>query len=368
MNSDTQKQDDVYRLLQQHLDRQAIGFPAARSGADITFLAALFTPDEARVALQLSYQPLPQDQIAAKTAQDFPADRTVALLESAFRKGALGWKLKDNVPHWYVMPLVIGMYEAQDGNPSREFLAAGSPYMQTREYRMSFAQVKPSQMRTIPIGKSVTVEHHIATYDEIRSLVKLSPGPFVILKCICREEMRAQGQTCKQTARLETCLCMGGMAAMVLRRNHGRKISADEALAILQQNENDGLVLQPANAQQTEFVCSCCGCCCGMLRFQKGLSKPVDFWTTNFFASVNADVCTRCGTCVKRCQVNAIVLPDASGAAQVNRNRCIGCGLCVPTCPPKAISLVKNTPEIVPPKDEEELYDMVKANRIKRRG
>jgi len=362
MNIPVQKQD-IYRLLQQHLDKQAVGFPRTMSGADIGFLKTMFTPDEARVALRLSYRPTPNDQVLASAAEDFSAEKTVALLESAFQKGAIGWKLRDGIPHWYVMPVVVGMYEAQDGNPSPEFLAVAGAYMQTLDYGKSFLSVKPSQMRTIPINKSVTVEHHIATYDEIRSLVKSSKGPFVILKCICREAQRVHGKPCKQTSRLETCLGMGDMAAMTLRRNHGREISADEALDILLQNEDEGLVLQPANEQKAEFVCSCCGCCCGMLRVQKMLPNPVDFWTSNYYANVNADACARCGVCVKRCQVNALELKGSSSRAHINLNKCIGCGLCVPTCPKKAISLIKKTQETIPPKDEGELFDTIKAHR-----
>jgi ferredoxin len=341
MNASATEKDPVYRLLQQHLDKQAVGFPPAKSGADIRFLQHMFTPDEARVALNLSYQPTPPDKVIAGTTGNFTADQAIALLESAFQKGAIGWKLKDNVPHWYVMPIIIGMFEAQDGRPSREFLTALGPYMRTLAYGKAFMSVKPSQMRTIPIRKSVTVEHHIATYDEVRSLVKTSKGPFVVLNCICREEQRIHGKTRKQTKRLETCLAMGDMAAMALRRNHGRRISADEALAILQENEDEGLVLQPANEQNAEFVCSCCGCCCGMLRFQKMLPRPIDFWTSNFYAQIETKSCSKCGVCVKRCQVHAITFGGPGGAAKINLGRCIGCGLCVTTCPKKAVSLVK---------------------------
>ena len=240
--------------------------------------------------------------------------------------------------------------------------------MRTMGYGKAFLSVRPSQMRTIPINKSVSIDHHVATYDEIRSLVTSSKGPFVILKCICREGRRAQGKDCKQTSRLETCLAMGDMAAMVLRRKHGREISADEALAILRQNEADGLVLQPANARKAEFVCSCCGCCCGMLRFQKMLPHPIDFWTSNFYASVEPESCAGCGVCVKRCQVHAIKLNRRTNVAGVNLSKCIGCGLCVTTCPKKALTLVKKTQETVPPGDEEELYDTIKADRKGRLG
>jgi hypothetical protein len=100
-------------------------------------------------------------------------------------------------------------------------------------------------------------------------------------------------------------------------------------LAILQQNEDDGLVLQPANARQPEFVCSCCGCCCGMLSYQKLLPHPVDFWASTYLAEVSAAACSQCGTCVSRCQVGAVTLAGPSGAATVIPGRCI-CGLCVP--------------------------------------
>ena len=170
MNPSDRKQD-LYRLLQRHLDNQAVGFPETSSGTDIRFLETMFSPDEARIALKLSYRPTPVDQVLASVAGEFSAGETLGLLESAFQKGAIGWKLKDGIPHWRVMPIVIGMYEAQDGNPSPGFMAALEPYMRTRDFGKSFLSVKPSQMRTIPIRKSVTVEHHIATYDEIRSLV-----------------------------------------------------------------------------------------------------------------------------------------------------------------------------------------------------
>jgi electron transport complex protein RnfB len=296
-------------------------------------------------------------------ARDFTAERTISLLESAVQKGAIGWKIKNGVPHWYVMPVVIGIYEAQDGEPSRRFLAVHNSYSRTMNYGKSFLSVKPSQMRTIPVHKSVTVEHHIATYDEIRSLVRSSPGPFVVLKCICRETQKMAGKDCRQTARLETCLGMGDMAAMVLRRNHGRKISADEAQALLQQNEDEGLVLQPANEQNAEFVCSCCGCCCGMLRYQKMLPRPLDFWSSNFYAQVATGACTKCGACVKRCQVNAVTLSGPDETAKINLTRCIGCGLCVTACPKKAILLVKKEQVTVPPMTEEDLYDQIRANR-----
>jgi electron transport complex protein RnfB len=52
-------QSDIYRKLQQHLDKFPIGFPPTESGIEIELLKHLFSPDEAKIACKLSdsYEP-----------------------------------------------------------------------------------------------------------------------------------------------------------------------------------------------------------------------------------------------------------------------------------------------------------------------
>jgi ferredoxin len=359
---------NVYRRLQQHLDQQAVGFPATKSGADLRFLQELFTPEEAALALALSYKPLPLDQIVARATPAFAAEQVPPLLDQMLNRGAIAWKQKDGRDHWYLMPLVVGMYEAQDGAPTPEFLAAAHDYMKSKKYGLSFLSAAPSQMRTVPVNASIPVTQHVASYDQIGAIMQAAKPPFVVLNCICREASAIRQQPCRKTTRQETCLAWGDIAAMVLRRQHGREVSRDEALAVLRQNQADGLVLQPANAQQPEFVCACCGCCCGMLSMHKALPRPLDFWTTNYHAVVSAAACTGCGICVQRCQVSAITLCGTPHKAQINNQRCIGCGLCVPTCPTHAVQLAGNARSVTPPVDEEALYDTIKARKKGRWG
>ena len=354
---------NVYRRLQRHLDAQAVGFPAAWSGADIRLLRRLFDPDEARAALHLSCRPKPAGEIVERAAAEFSEVQLTRLLESMFAKGAIGWKEKAGVGRWYLMPLVVGMYEGQDGDPSPEFLRDAHAYFKTLGFSAAFVAVQPSQMRTIPINRSIPVEHHVATYDHIRGIVDASPGPFVVLPCICRRGKALRGKPCAKTSREETCLAFGDMARMVLRRRHCREVTRDDVLEILRRNEDDGLVLQPANTRQPEFVCSCCGCCCGMLSYQKLLPHPVDFWASTYRAEVSPAACSQCGTCVSRCQVGAVSLDGPSGEARINPGRCIGCGLCVPTCPSEAVRLIRKESEPIPPVNEEDLYDQVMANK-----
>ena len=186
--------DKVYRQLQRHLDKQAVGFPAARSGADIRFLKRLFTPEEAKLALHLSYRPMPTDEVTRSAAPEFKPDAVERLLDSMQLKGAIGLKTTGGLKRWYVMPVVIGMYEAQDGSPTPDFLADAGAYMRTTGFQRTFLAVEPSQMRTIPVNESISVEHNVATYDEIHGVLDACNGPFVILQCICREAKSIRGE------------------------------------------------------------------------------------------------------------------------------------------------------------------------------
>lgn len=355
--------DRIYRLLQQHLDRQPVSFPKSRSGADLRLLCRLFETREAELALQLSYRPLSTDEIVSRAGGAFAVAEAEALLDSMFMRGSLGRKKRDGVVLWYLIPLVVGMYESQDGLPTPEFLADASSYMNSLSYAKSFVAARPSQMRTVPVNISIPIEHHVATYDHIRCIVAESPPPFAVLPCICRYSAGERNEPCQKTSRAETCLTFCDTAKAVLRRGHGREISREELLSILQQNEDEGLVLQPAGAQQPEFVCSCCGCCCGMLNVLKKLPRPVDFWTCNFQAHLEVDVCTACGLCVSRCQIDAISLTGPEGKARVNHDRCIGCGLCVSGCPAEAIRIEPKEEVTVPPRHEEDLYDALMENK-----
>jgi hypothetical protein len=79
--------DRIYRDLQRHLDRQAIGFPATKSGAEIRILKRLFSPEEARLALHLTYKPAPLDRICELAGKSgIPRERHLFL--QARRGGA----------------------------------------------------------------------------------------------------------------------------------------------------------------------------------------------------------------------------------------------------------------------------------------
>jgi len=356
--------DRIYRDLQRHLDRQAVGFPATRSGAEIRLLKHFFSPEEARLALHITYRPMPESRICDLAEESgIPRDRAGSMLENMARNGAIERVEKEGVRHYRTMPLVVGMYEYQLNRLTPEFLRDMRQYTSDRAYGLSLLSTERPQMRTIPVGRSIAVEHHVATYDDVSGILDSSEGPFAIIECICRKAAAMRGNPCRKTSRRETCMPIGGMAKHAIENGMGREISREEALEISRMNEADGLVFQPSNAQKADFICACCGCCCGMLGLQKRLPRPVDFWAANYYAAVSSGACTGCGVCVGRCQVEAVTIDEGGNTAVIDPGRCIGCGNCIVTCPAEAMSLVRKESETVPPADTEALLDDIMAHK-----
>jgi ferredoxin len=276
------------------------------------------------------------------------------LLDDMVDNGSIGIMERDGVEYYHFMPLLIGIVEWYGSKSTPQFWTDFSEYL-SQGYGQAYATTKISQMRTIPVQQSLTPEHRVTTYDHVREIINTTEGRITISSCMCREGAKGSGEQCKVTSRTETCMSFGDWSDHFIKLG-AREISKEEALEIIRQNEEDGLVLQPTNYQKLDFICSCCGCCCGVLKIQKSLPNPAAQWAHNYYAEVNADMCTACGICVDRCQVDAATLDEVNGYAVINLDRCIGCGNCVANCPSEAMQMKKFEVETTPPQERTDLY------------
>ncbi|MBN2076254.1 MAG: 4Fe-4S dicluster domain-containing protein [Dehalococcoidales bacterium] len=347
--------DTIYTELQKHLDKQAVGFPATKSGVEISILKELFTPEQASLAIHLSFEPRTVNEIHANVHDNsLSPERVERLLRKMVINGAIGVVEKDDDNCYYLMPLLIGVVEWHGGRATSQFWVDFSKYL-AEGYGKAYATTKVSQMRTIPVQKSLSAEHKVTTYDQVRDIIANTDGPISIAQCMCREGAKSRGEPCKVTSRTETCMSFGDWAHHFMKLG-AKEISKEEALEIIRQNEEDGLVLQPTNYQKLDFICSCCGCCCGVLKIQKMLPNPAAFWAHNFYAEVDMELCTACGICAEKCQVDAATIDEQNGYATINLDRCIGCGNCVANCPSEAMQMKKVEVETAPPEERTDLY------------
>ena len=359
------KSVDIYRELQKHLNTLPIGYPATESGVEIRLLKQLFTPEEAKTATKLSFSFESLETIFERfDKSEMSINDLEQILNNSVSKGATIVKKEGDKKYYANAMFMIGMYDIQThrGNENLvEFLKDSSQFFKEGMDTEMF-QTGINQFRIVPIEKSITPAHHVTSYDDIRQIIKNTEGPIVVANCVCRNKKDLYEEPCSQTDLRETCFVLRDIFAQIyLDQGWGRQVSKEEALEILNKTEEDGLVYQPGNAQRPGSLCCCCGCCCGYLSDMKALPKPTDFLKSNYYAEVDSESCTGCGTCIDRCQMDALTLVD--DISTVNRDRCIGCGACVPTCPADAIQLRKKEQETIPPKDWDALYAEISSKK-----
>ncbi len=322
---------DTYRRLAHHLDDLPGGFPSTDSGVELRILRRLFSLEEASWAVHLTLIPETAEIVARRAGLD--ADMAGLRLEEMARKGLIFRIVSpDGQRRYMAAQFVVGIWEFHLNDLNPEFVRDMHEYI---PHLLPEAWKVP-QLRTIPVGRSITADLHVMPYEKAEELVgrhrKAAVAP-----CICRREMAVAGKPCDKPE--ETCVTFGTAADYYLENGLGRPVEAREIIDILQMAEESGLVLQPSNAQRAANICMCCGCCCAVLRNLKTLPRPVDYVVSAFTAAAEPGLCQGCEVCVDRCQMDAIRMEEDRPV--IDEDRCIGCGLCVTTCPSGPLSLVR---------------------------
>jgi electron transport complex protein RnfB len=324
---------DIYQKLARHLDNLPGGFPSTKSGVELRILRRLFSPQEAELALHLTLIP-EEPRVIAHRAK-LGTEEAANLLEEMAKKGLIfRIRSKDRPARYMAAQYVIGIWEYHVNDLDPELIRDMNEYMPALfDHEM---WKKAPQLRTVPVGRSIDTAREVLTYENAEELVRAQER-FAVAPCICRREAEITGSACDKP--VETCLVFGVASDYYVRNRIAREIDEQEALDILKEADKAGLVLQPSNAQKIVNICCCCGCCCQVLKGFKRHPRPATLVSTPFMASLDPATCKGCGTCVERCQMEALRLDNDKAVLDVDR--CIGCGLCVSTCPTGSLTLVR---------------------------
>jgi ferredoxin/DNA-binding transcriptional ArsR family regulator len=314
------------------LDAIPNGFPATESGVELRLLAKLFTPEEAALASVMRLTREPAADIAARAGMD--PDIARHTLKEMARKGLVRTKREDRQLTFGLMPFVVGIYEAQLPRMDAELAGLFEAYFQETRGG-GIASTRPAIHRVIPVEEAIPFDLGIFPYERASEMLETAKS-WGVRDCICRVQRRLIGKGCDHP--VENCLIFAPVAGAFDGDPTTRAITKEEALRILRETEEAGLVHSTGNYRDGHsYICNCCTCCCGVLRGMVEFSAHGELSHSGFHATVDAGACIGCGACVERCQFGALAIPD--DVCVVNSLRCVGCGLCATACASSALYL-----------------------------
>jgi NAD-dependent dihydropyrimidine dehydrogenase PreA subunit len=187
-----------------------------------------------------------------------------------------------------------------------------------------------SEVRVVPRWASVKDVPGVQAWEDARAILK-SRDLIALMRCGCKASHT--DRWCGTPD--ESCITLDRTAQYNLDRKTGRKISADEAMAIIEKYDRLPTVHLTVNQREvTQLLCNCHYCCCLAIKFAQ---------KSRFVCEVDPKKCKGCKVCVERCQFQATSMKKYDGIegekAYSDPEICRGCGSCVITCKSGARSM-----------------------------
>ena len=364
--------EEKYRKAAEVICKQGIvQFAVSETAVAIVELAV--GENEAELDLIAAFSDKPSQTIAQlASSSGFAADKVEALTASLARKGLIfNQPNSKGVVVCRILPLmVVGLLEYRfmgelTGSSEEKELAllfetlleelrgqiqgnydtlaplfSSAPAFDRTVPNMTLSDGQP--VRVIPVEKSLeTPEEFILPSQSVKEIIAkfddISVG-----YCFCRQRRSLLGDSCDTAAPTLNCFSFGKSARHTAAQGFAKRISKAEALKIMQEAEDAGLVHKAFHPHSVEdkpetSICNCCKDCCDTINFWRSGTLPL-INSTYYLSLIDKDACSGCGTCVEWCPTDAIAL-DAEGSAERDENACLGCGVCARFCPENAIAL-----------------------------
>ncbi len=352
--------DTIYTKLRERLDTYSFGFPATKSGVEIALLKKLFSEKHAEFHMNISQKLEEADEIASRI--NMPVSEVKDILEDMTSRGLIFRQDSGGKQKYGTIAFMHGIAEFQVKKIDKELSSLLQQYF-NEGFNKNIADNADLFLRVIPVQKYIDIEHHIASYEDVATIIE-KVDVIAVTECLCRKQKNLLDSGCSRPS--ETCFMFGSMAQYYIDNKLGRRVSKEETLEIVAEAQKSGLVTQPSTSQNPAGFCNCCGDCCAILGAIKKHPNPAEIVFSNHFSSIIQDACTGCGSCSDICPMEAIQLNN-SGTADINITRCIGCGLCLLACNFDAVKLNKKSDgnrREVPVNTKDQMMQMAKKRGL----
>ena len=330
---------DPYEQLAARLDEIPNSFSATEDGTHLKFLKWIFTPEEAELASKMKLRGETIDDLIDRLGLSI--DGFEDKLETMAEKGQIRAWNSSTGRRYALLPMVVGIYDEQIDRMDKEFAQLTEDLLDKSRLHGLWG-TEPALFKVIPINKAINTDLEIHPYEIAEQMIESSTS-WGVRECICKKQQNLLGNTCKYG--VSKCIQLHPRKKNVFdEADRTTSISKDEALAILREAEEAGLIHCSMNTQKDHlYICNCCTDCCQILRGLTKWEQPYAFVRSNYQAAVDADLCTGCESCIDRCQLEALGISEE--VCVVNTERCIGCGVCSISCPENALRLVSRDSE-----------------------
>ncbi len=357
--------ETVYHELCEVLAKRRGRYPGKDIPEFYNLVEELFTPEEAAVYNAIPKGFHPAEAIAKEMGKE--ATEVSPILEGMAYKGLCTAGSMGGVTFYSAPTFVPGIFEFQfmrgtHTEKDKRLAKLIHAYKAALDAEQGPSKVTYPTTRVIPVDRKIQAENTIHTYHQVASYIE-KYHPLAVSTCFCRHEAKLIDENDNCGKPDDVCMQFGMGAQFVIDRKMGRQISKEEAMEILKQTEEAGLVHAAINRQEIDFLCNCCSCHCMILKTALAQPKPGLSLNSGFKPQHNSENCTSCGTCIDRCPTEALVMGDED-VPELNLDRCIGCGVCATGCDFEAISLVARADILPPPVDQKALQEAIKASRV----
>jgi len=357
--------ESIYRQLQRKFNTMGLGLPATDAGHELKYLAELYTEEEADFALKMELGLQTPEQVAE--SMGIPVEEAAEKLANMAKRNNIFRVHEGDTVKYALFPVIHGFLEfnVDRFNPTiaRYF---SKHYMEGMGARF-FGSAEPL-FRVLPLRNEMVEDGKCLPIDNWETILRRQEK-IAVTECFCRTSANTNPKAtgCQHNPDYsELCLALGIFADFYVENGNARYITLDEAIEHMKRCDANGTVVEVLNTQDVEVMCSCCGCCCGVMKALIMFGGQSAGLVSNYTIEYDDDKCIGCGICAERCSINVIKMDN--GKPITDFQKCIGCGLCVTTCPTVARRLVRKPDEEIytpPEKTVLGLYDHVRTLRRK---
>ena len=167
------------------------------------------------------------------------------VLKGMARKGLIRVRRGKGELAFALMPFVVGFYEEQLPRMDRELAELAEQYFRETAGKV-ILETAPPIHRVVPVSEAVSFDLEVFPYNHAVDIVEQAKA-WGVRDCICRVQQQVLGEGCDH--KLDACLVMAPIEGVFDGSELTRAITKEDALELLKEVEEEGLVHTTGNFQ-----------------------------------------------------------------------------------------------------------------------